>query len=77
MVIAQVGDAIILNQQMGNAPGKIAAMWKRLNKHKDKIFLFLKYPDKNIPPENNAAYPNLSLNRLVTSIVSKKIDNNN
>lgn len=45
----------LLDQNMENAPGKIPAMWKRLNKHKDKIFLFLKYPDKKIPPENNAA----------------------
>lgn len=30
-------------------------MWKRLNKHKDKIFLFLKYPELKIPPENNSS----------------------
>jgi hypothetical protein len=42
----------LLNQQMGNAPGKIPAMGgKRLNKYRDKIILFLKYPDKNISPE--------------------------
>lgn len=45
----------LLEQDMVNAPDKIPAMWKRLNKHKEKIFLFLEYPEKKIPPDNNAA----------------------
>ncbi|GAB3349658.1 IS66 family transposase [Arachidicoccus ginsenosidivorans] len=55
--VAKIEDRLtkLLKQNMGKAPGKIPAMWKRLNKHKDKIFLFLKYPELKIPPENNSS----------------------
>ena len=43
----------LLEQDMSNAPGKISAFWKRLVKHKEKVFLFLKYSD--VPPDNNAS----------------------
>lgn len=36
-----------------NAPGKIPAFCKRMNKHKDKIFTFLKH--KDVPPDNNGS----------------------
>lgn len=45
----------LLDQDLSKAPRKIAALWKRLNKHKEKIFLFLQYPDKEVPPENNGS----------------------
>lgn len=45
----------LLDQDMSESPGKIPALWKRLKKHKDKVFLFLQYPDKEVPPENNAS----------------------
>lgn len=45
----------LLDQDMSKAPGKLPALWKRLNKHKEKVFLFLQYPDKEVPPENNGS----------------------
>jgi transposase len=36
-----------------NAPGKIPAFWKRMNKHKSKIFTFLNHDD--VPPDNNGS----------------------
>lgn len=45
----------LLGRDMLKAPGKIPALWKRLKKHKDKVFLFLQYPDKEVPPENNGS----------------------
>lgn len=43
----------LLAQSQENAPGKIPAFWKRMNKHKEKVFLFLHYP--KVPPDNNAS----------------------
>lgn len=43
----------LLNQNLANAPGKIPAFWKRLVKHKEKVFLFLHYC--GIPPDNNGS----------------------
>ena len=51
----------LLDQDMSKAPGKIPALWKRLKKHTDKVFLFLQYPDKEVPPENNGSYPNFNI----------------
>lgn len=45
----------LLDRNMSKAPGKIPALWKRLKKHKEKVFLFLQYPDREVPPENNAS----------------------
>jgi transposase len=45
----------MLDQDMSKAPGKVPALWKRLKKHKDKVFLFLQYPDKEVPPQNNGS----------------------
>ena len=45
----------LLEQDQSNAPGKIPAFWKRLKKHREKIFLFLQYSDKSVSPENNAS----------------------
>lgn len=45
----------LLNQNQANAPGKIPAFHKRLVKHSEKVFLYLKYADKSIPPDNNAS----------------------
>ncbi|WP_091398774.1 IS66 family transposase [Arachidicoccus rhizosphaerae] len=45
----------LLDQDQSEALGKIPALWKRLNKHKEKVFLFLQYPDKEVPPDNNGA----------------------
>ena len=45
----------LLDQDLAKAPGKIPAFWKRLKKHREKIFLFLQYPDKSVPYENNAS----------------------
>lgn len=45
----------LLDQDMSKAPEKIPALWKRLKKHRDKVFLFLQYPDKEVPPENNGS----------------------
>lgn len=42
---------LITNQSY--APGKIPAFWKRMNKHKDKVFTFLHY--SGVPGENNAS----------------------
>jgi len=43
----------LLKTNQSNAPGKIPAFWKRMNKHKDKMFTFLHYP--MVPAENNAS----------------------
>jgi hypothetical protein len=43
----------LLKTNQSNAPGKIPAFWKRMNKHKDKVFSFLHYP--MVPAENNAS----------------------
>jgi len=43
----------LLEQDQSQAPGKIRSFWKRLNKHKDKVFTFLYYPD--VPPDNNGS----------------------
>lgn len=43
----------LLKTNQSNAPGKIPAFWKRMNKHKDKVFTFLHYP--MAPAENNAS----------------------
>lgn len=43
----------LIQADQSNAPGKIPAFWKRLNKHKDKIFTFLNYND--VPPDNNGS----------------------
>ena len=45
----------LLDQDMSDAPGKIPALWKRLVKHKEKIFLYLQYPDGKVPHENNGS----------------------
>jgi transposase len=45
----------LLKQNQANAPGKIPAFWKRLIKHKEKLFLFLKYPSGAIPADNNGS----------------------
>ena len=45
----------LLDPDMSKAPGKIPALWKRLKKHKEKVFLFLQYQDKEVPPENNGS----------------------
>lgn len=44
----------LLGQNQANAPGKIPAFWKRINKHKDKLFLFLHYPGM-VPSDNNGS----------------------
>lgn len=43
----------LLKTNQSNAPGKIPAFWKRMNKHKNKVFVFLEYPI--VPAENNAS----------------------
>jgi len=43
----------LLEKDQSQAPGKIHSFWKRLNKHKDKVFTFLYYPD--VPPDNNGS----------------------
>lgn len=43
----------LLQTDQSLAPGKISAFWKRLNKHKDKIFTFLY--DPKVPRQNNAS----------------------
>lgn len=43
----------LIKTNQSNAPGKIPAFWKRMNKHKDKIFTFLKHND--VPPDNNGS----------------------
>ena len=43
----------LIKTGQSNAPGKIPAFWKRLTKHKDKIFTFLNY--KDVPPDNNGS----------------------
>ena len=45
----------LLDQNQANAPGKIPAFHKRLVKHSEKVFLYLKYPDKSVPPHINAS----------------------
>ncbi|MGH2643460.1 MAG: IS66 family transposase [Chitinophagaceae bacterium] len=44
----------LLCQNQADAPGKIPAFWKRINKHKEKLFLFLHYPGR-IPSDNNGS----------------------
>lgn len=43
----------LLKTNQSNAPGKLPAFWKRMNRHKDKMFTFLHYP--MAPAENNAS----------------------
>jgi hypothetical protein len=43
----------LITTDQSEAPGKISAFWKRMNKHSDKIFTFLYYPD--VPANNNAS----------------------
>lgn len=43
----------LIKTNQSNAPGKIPAFWKRMNRHKDKIFTFLHY--RMVPAENNAS----------------------
>jgi transposase len=43
----------LIKADQSNAPGKIPAFWKRLNKHKDKIFTFLNH--KDVPSDNNGS----------------------
>lgn len=43
----------LLAESQANAPGKIAAFWKRIIKHKEKVFLFLHYPQIN--SDNNGS----------------------
>jgi hypothetical protein len=45
----------LLEQDMSKSPGKMPALWKRLTKHKEKVFLFLQYPNGEVPPENNGS----------------------
>lgn len=51
-IIQKKFEALIETNQ-SNAPGKIPAFWKRMNRHKDKVFTFLEYP--TVPAENNAS----------------------
>lgn len=43
----------LLKTNQSNAPGKTPAFRKPMNKHKDKVFTFLHYPE--VPAENNAS----------------------
>jgi transposase len=43
----------LLKIDQSNAPGKIAAFWKRMIKHADKVFTFLQH--ENVPPDNNGS----------------------
>lgn len=43
----------LIETNQSNAPGKIPAFWKRMNRHKEKVFTFLEYP--MVPAENNAS----------------------
>jgi len=43
----------LIKTNQSNAPGKIPAFWKRMNRHEDKVFTFLHY--RMVPAENNAA----------------------
>ena len=43
----------LIKVDQANAPGKIPAFWKRMNKHKDKLFIFLKHND--VPADNNGS----------------------
>ena len=45
--------ARLLAKDQSQAPGKTPALWKRMNKHKDKIFTFL-HNDK-VPGDNNGS----------------------
>lgn len=43
----------LLAEDQSKAPRKIAAFWKRMKKHKDKVFVFLDYSE--VPSHNNGS----------------------
>ncbi len=43
----------LIKTNQSNAPGKIPAFWKRMSRHKDKVFTFLHH--RMVPAENNAS----------------------